>query len=136
MKTVEEIINVLGGLNQLRTHPIKLIVGGFMPLCIEHIGTGPRGLPLISVAMYFEQNGDMMRDPDLVMEWDVPAGKWLQVSFRNDAVGVWHEAVEWDGTKLIEHAALVADLNEFAASWSNDLRCQGFLDEAKRTAAK
>lgn len=43
MKTVQTIIDLLGGLARLRTHPIKIDVEGFMPLSIEFIGTGPRG---------------------------------------------------------------------------------------------
>jgi hypothetical protein len=36
----------------------RLEVPGFMRLVIEHIGTGPRGGELVSVAHYGEQNGD------------------------------------------------------------------------------
>jgi len=66
MKTVAKIIDLFGGLTRLQGNPIRLESGGFMPLCIEAIGTGPRGLPMISVAHYGEQNGDAMRDPDMV----------------------------------------------------------------------
>ena len=37
----------------------------FMAACVEIIGRTGLG-PLVSVAHYYEQNGDMMRDPDVV----------------------------------------------------------------------
>jgi hypothetical protein len=39
-----------------------------MRLVVEYIGQGPRGLPAIAVAHYYEQNGDAMRDPEMVFE--------------------------------------------------------------------
>jgi hypothetical protein len=62
MQTVARIIELFGGLSRLAAHPIRLEVAGFMPLCVEHVGTGPRGLPLVSVAYYDEQHGDLLRD--------------------------------------------------------------------------
>ena len=35
----------------------------YMRLVIEDIGLGPNHLPAISVAHYFEQNGDLCQDP-------------------------------------------------------------------------
>jgi hypothetical protein len=45
-----------------------------MRLVIEHVGTGLRGGELVSVAHYGVQNGDPMRDPEIVFE--VVAGSW------------------------------------------------------------
>ena len=39
--------------------------GSFMAVSIEIIGRSGLG-PLVSVAHYYEQNGDLMRDPDVV----------------------------------------------------------------------
>ena len=55
MKTVAKIIDLFGGLEALKQQPIRLKVEGFMPLVIEHVGVGPRGQPLVSVAHYYEQ---------------------------------------------------------------------------------
>lgn len=57
MHTVAQIIVLFGGLSKLAAHPIRLEAPGFKPLRIEHAGTGPRGLPLASVAHCYEQNG-------------------------------------------------------------------------------
>ena len=39
--------------------------GSFMAACVEIIGTTGLG-PLVSIAHYYEQNHDLMRDPDVV----------------------------------------------------------------------
>jgi hypothetical protein len=55
MKNVQKIIDLSGGLESLKVHALKIVAPGFMPLCIEYIGTGPRSLPMVSVAHYGEQ---------------------------------------------------------------------------------
>src|SRR5262245_3377699 len=66
MKTVAKIIAAFGGLERLRQpgNYIRLESPPYMRLVIEYIGQGPRGLPAIAVAHYYEQNGDAMRDPE------------------------------------------------------------------------
>ena len=70
MKTVAKIIESYGGLKWLRKpgNYIRLENPPYMRLVIEHIGHGPRGRPAIAVAHYYEQNGDAMRDPEIVFE--------------------------------------------------------------------
>jgi len=41
----------------------------YMRLVIEDIGLGPNHLPAISVAHYFEQNGDLCQDPEMCLKW-------------------------------------------------------------------
>jgi len=140
MKTVAKIIDLFGGLTGLQSKPIRLESSGFMPLCIEAIGTGPRGLPMISVAHYGEQNGDAMRDPDMVFEVDPSddpktgwrSGNWHLVSFRNDYVGVDQEAAFTgeDGRCMIR-PRLVRELKAFARIWNRNLNEQGFFAAAQ-----
>src|SRR5258708_2338556 len=103
MKIVAKLIEIHGGLGALKSKPIRVHPpsSGFMRLCIEYVGTGPRGMSLVSVAHYFEQNGDLMADPDLVFEVnpneDGPlswkAGEWSPVSFTQHSTGTYQEAV-------------------------------------------
>ena len=90
MKTVQAIIDLFGGLDALKQQPIRLKVEGFMPLVIEHVGIGPRGQPLVSVAHYYEQNGDLMADPDIALE--VADGVWSPVEFQQASRG-FHKSV-------------------------------------------
>ena len=50
--------------------------GGFMALHVERIGT-----QMYSLAHYFRQNGDMMRDPDVVLFKDAH-GRWFPATFQ------------------------------------------------------
>ena len=131
MKTVERIIEIYGGIEHLKENPIKIKNGGFMDICIEYIGEGPRGFPMVSVAHYYEQNSDLMRDPDMVFEVSQDMG-WGPISYRQDGLGVYQEAVfkDEDG-KVMINPRLVLELKQFARQWDKNLKDQGFLDAAK-----
>src|SRR5947209_6023430 len=105
-----------------------------MPLCLEVVGRGPQGGTLLSVAHYYEQGGDLMRDPDLVVEIAPDSGDWVPVSYRQDSLGLYREAVTAaGGTVLFDHG-LVAELREFMATWDRNIRDQGFVAAARQTA--
>ena len=63
LKTVSEIIAMFGGIDGLY---VSIENPPFMRLVIEHIGNGPHDLPTISVAHYFEMNGDVCQDPEML----------------------------------------------------------------------
>ena len=132
MKTVQAIIDLFGGLPHLRNNPIKLEVEGFMPLSIEYIGTGPRGMPLVSVMHYYEQHGDIMRDPDMEFEIDQEE-TWHPISYRQDSIGMMQEAVFIDSEtgNVKVRPKLVKDLKRFMKFWDSNLYEQGFLDKAR-----
>jgi len=67
MKTVAKILELATPL-QAGFH-IRIENEPWMTLVIEDTQErGPNGLPAISVAHYGEQNGDLMRDPEMVFE--------------------------------------------------------------------
>ena len=133
MKSIEEIIEITGGWNRLRSHPLKIEVEGFMPLHVEIIGGGPRGAVLLSVMHTYLQNGDVMRDPDVEVEV-VPGSdeEWLPVSYRQDNLGVFRQAVSTEGGVVLFHHGLVADIKQFLVTWDRNLREQGFVEAARR----
>jgi hypothetical protein len=133
MQTVARIIELFGGLSRLAAHPIRLEVVGFMPLCVEHVGTGPRGLPLVSVAHYYEQNGDLMSDPDCTFE--VEGERWLPVTYQQDSIGLYQEAVTREGGQARIDGHRERELRAFAAGWDANLAAQGFLAAAQKKAA-
>ena len=125
MNSVREIVQLTGGWDALAERPVTVRVDGFMPLCIEIIGRGRRGGVLLSVAHYHEQNGDLMRDPELVVE--VTRADWLPVSYRQDGLGLLREVeVTKDGVAAFDHL-LAADLVEFMGEWDRNVRDQGFV---------
>jgi hypothetical protein len=65
---------------------------------------GPNGLPTISVAHYGEQNGDLMRDPEMIFEAEEFGEEMNLVPFywRNDYVGIeQYSAFTEDGKTLL-----------------------------------
>jgi len=135
MRNVQKIIDSRGGLEALKQRPIRLEVPGFMRLVIEHVGTGPRGGELVSVAHYGEQNGDLMRDPEIVFE--VAAGQWHPVSIQQDYIGSYREAVYvGEDGKVRIRPAEVRDIQAFARMWDRNLKHQGFIDAAETKARR
>lgn len=47
---------------------VRLTVSGDMSLSVEDIGKSADGNRLVSICHYGEQNGDLMRDPEMVFE--------------------------------------------------------------------
>jgi hypothetical protein len=134
MRNVQKIIDTLGGLEALKHRPIRLEAPGFMRLVIEHVGAGPRGGELVSVAHYGEQNGDLMRDPEIVFE--VSVGTWYPVSIQQDYVGSYREAVSvGEDGRVYVRPADVRDIQAFAHVWDRNLKHQGFVDAAETQAA-
>jgi hypothetical protein len=136
MKTIQQIIELFGGLQALRDNPIKLEVEGYMPLSIEFIGYGPRDLPIVSVMHFYEQNGDLMRDPDMEFEVDDEGG-WHPIAYRQDSIALVQVAIFVDDRtgKVMVRPKLVRDLRRFAATWSKNLDEQGFVAAARKAVA-
>ena len=110
---------------------VRITVPGYLPLSVEEIGTSRDGHRLVSLCQYGEQNGDLMRDCDLVfMVTDLPDGVAAEpVSFRNDYLGLSQEVYRYDETGRRTHvvSSLKQDLKEFARAWFVTLRDQGFF---------
>lgn len=126
MKTVEKILAMFPGQDC-----VKIKSEGFMDLVIERIGKGPNGLPAVSVCHYGEQNGDLMRDPEMCFEVS-PLG-WFAYYFRNDYAGLEQEVYVCNDEGKPTHVKplLKKDLQAFSRIWSKNLREQGFIEAAK-----
>jgi len=76
MQTILQILKTAGG-----WHPglsLKIENLPHMALVIEALDeSGPLGLPALSVAHYGEQNGDLMRDPEMCFELGLAGGAHL-----------------------------------------------------------
>ncbi len=147
MKTVLKLIENHGGLESLKSTPIRIENKPYMRLVIEHIGEGPNGRPMISVAHYFEQNGDLMADPDMAFEvarvpkirkrGGVPRAveedTMFPVYFQQDSLGVFRRAM-WKDEKrgVLVDVREKRDQESFARMWDRNLKAQGFLKAADK----
>jgi len=110
---------------------VRIRVDGYMPLSIEAIGTSADGNRLISICHYGEQNGDLMRDPEMVFELFThgEASAAEPLSFQNDYMGLLQEVYRYDdsGKKTHVNTRLKAELKSFARTWFRNMREQGFF---------
>ena len=110
---------------------VRITVSEYMPLLVEEIGISGDGHRLVSLCQYGEQNGDLMRDCDLVfMVTVLPDGAAAEpVSFRNDYLGIVQDVYRYDETGRRTHvvSSLKEELKEFARDWFATLREQGFF---------
>jgi hypothetical protein len=103
-----------------------------MALVIEAVPEpGPLGVPAISVAHYGEQNGDLMRDPEMCFELSVPDFGELSLDsyyIRNDYMG----SEQWSRNLVDGRYVVLPDLHKlhelFAEVWDGNLRSQGFAE--------
>ena len=140
MKTLIGMLNRLQPL-ELQFH-IKIENSPYMPLTIEGIGTGPRNLPAVSVTHYGEQNGDLMRDPEMCFEMEIQNGQTIALMpyyYRNDYMGIEEQSViegqrSQDGEQPIRvNLKQIREHGTFARSWDRNLKRQGFEAALQRT---
>ena len=136
MKTVLAILNRTGGWH----HGLNLRIENppYMALVIEATDeSGPCGLPVISVCHYGEQNGDLMRDPEMCFELGLAGGAHLTpFYYRNDYLGTeqWSRTIEGDNYVFLP--GLYDQHEKFAALWDKNLAQQGFLVAFDRRAQR
>ena len=97
--------------------------GTFMTVVVECIGKCDLG-PIYSIAHYYKQNGDLMRDPEMefIKGGD---GKYYPISFWQDAPLKRDEAVSWaEGEITGIKPKLQAALATFANTWMKNIKEQ------------
>lgn len=129
------ILKRMGGQDYL-----KLKAEGYMPLTAEKIAVDidtPWGKGyVISLCHYYEQNGDLMRDPEMCFivadnrkqGHDYECIAIYPQMYRQDNMGVYEESIHINdgkvtGSIIIWQAAHAL----FANSWLRNIRRQGFL---------
>lgn len=133
MKTYEHFANrldqLLGNNQCARIH-----ADGFMPLVVEDITCG--GTRHIALSHTTTQNGDLMRDPEMVFEIiDACGVRFAEpVSFRDDSSGLLQEVYRYDSTGRKTHVLpqLKTELRTFARTWFRNLKSQGFFAKSAK----
>lgn len=108
---------------------LKFTAPGYMDLCIEALGYNDHeGRPVYSVAHYGEQNGDLMRDPDVTMGVDREAGTVEPLTYQNDYIGRYWEVYKdyVDGKPTKYYPAMKKDLSAMVTAWAKNIKAQGF----------
>ena len=121
-KTMNALTAPLSFGDETAARKIETSGGTYMAVHVEFIGEN-----FVSVAHYGLQNGDMMRDPDMVFFRVVVNGetRWHAVSYRNDYVGVDQESVIFEnGVPSKWSKRQQRDHTTFANQWMKNIREQ------------
>ena len=121
-KVMEKLIE---GISQGGNKKIDNTGGAFMSVSVERVGSISWG-PLFSVTHYYEQNGDLMSDPDMVFLQGA-SGKFYPISYQQDGLGIYQEVIaetDEDGKVLKYRPKLSKELATFANQWMRNIKDQ------------
>ena len=93
---------------------MKLQAKGYEDLVVEAIGEDE-----YSIAHYYDQNGDSMRDPEITFTIDRENQSVHPTSFLQDDRGVYYETADAATDR-------VKDLSHFMVQWFTNIKNQGF----------
>jgi hypothetical protein len=110
---------IASGILDNRYSYMKLHAPGFMDLVIEKIWNNR-----ISMSHYYEQNGDLMADPDVEIIVDSENEILRPVTFQQDNLGVYQYA--YQGDTLVDEN-LANELNGFLSQWLDNIKLQGHI---------
>jgi hypothetical protein len=124
---------ITAGLNENnRYRKINNGGNGFMPVSIEFLHNTPNG-ELFSVAHYYEQNGDLMRDPEVTFfrkkriagtyENSKDEFSFFPASFLQDNLGLYQEFFTYDEKGFIKgiYRRNQKDCAVFCTNWMKNI---------------
>ncbi|PKM56013.1 MAG: helicase [Firmicutes bacterium HGW-Firmicutes-5] len=115
----KKLLKVTPGILNGRYRYMKLRAPGFMDLIIERLYENR-----ISLSHYYEQNGDLMSDPDMELIVDPMHKTITAATFQQDNLAIYHEA--YQGDNLVD-PDLEDELNDFLKDWLSNISRQGHL---------
>jgi hypothetical protein len=122
------------GLREVGDHQQWNNNSSFMAACVEIIGKTELG-PLISIAHYYVQEGDMMRDPDVVFLIGADE-RVYPISFRQDNLGVYRGAAVVENGRWRVHPKVQADICRFCNQWMRNINDQQFQGITKPSESR
>jgi hypothetical protein len=96
-----------------------------MDLVVEVVDVAPHGGIEVSLAHYYESNGDLVADPEMTL-WLYPhLGIVLPATFSMPGLGV-HRRARWrEGSGVFVNRREARDQASFLPTWLGNLRQQG-----------
>ena len=109
--------------------------GAFMAVHVERVNTIESN-PVFSVSHYYEQNGDLMRDPDVEFMKQTSsdgAKYWIPISYRQDGLGIAREylILNEEGKITDSYQVKIEDCAKFCNMWMVNIYEQQRLKENK-----
>lgn len=124
MKTLDKkATEILRALLALQTAVIDNMNGAYMPIHIELIDR-TENYHYFSLAHYGQQNGDMMRDPEMLFALHKESQQFIPYYYRNDYCGIEQYSIKWTAEGVLLNRRLQADHTTFANQWLRNIAAQ------------
>ena len=116
MKTLDrKAAEIFRALLALQTTKIDNSDGTYMPVYIELIGR---------IDNYSQQNGDAMRDPEMLFALHKETQQFIPYYYRNDYCGIEQNSVKWSEDGVFLNRRLQAEHTAFANQWLRNIAAQ------------
>jgi len=93
---------------------------GFMDLVVEKLSDNE-----FSLAHYYTQNGDLMRDPEMVVKIYPEYGFCEAMTFQMDNPSIYQQVYKSVEGQVYVHQRIKIELNSFLRTWLRNLLEQG-----------
>ena len=124
MKTLDrKAAEIFRALLALQTTKIDNSDGIYMPVYIELIGRIDK-YNFFSLAHYGQQNGDAMRDPEMLFALHKETQQFIPYYYRNDYCGIEQNSVKWSEDGVFLNRRLQAAHTAFANQWLRNIAAQ------------
>ena len=124
MKTLDrKASEILQKLLALQKSKIDNSDGTYMPVHIEIIDRTDK-YNHISLAHYGRQNGDAMRDPEMIIALHKESQQFVPYYYRNDYMGMEQYSVRWTEEGVLLNRRLQAEHTTFANQWLRNIAAQ------------
>jgi hypothetical protein len=118
--TIEHLLKSHSLLESFQTQEsfhVRFDKPGYQRLVIERHGE------MISVAHYFEQNGDLVADPDVELHYP----SWVPTAITQAFFGYRQKFTERDGRTYVD-TRFHRQVSSFLTLWARNLKAQGWAD--------
>ena len=118
--TIEQLLkshNLLGDYQAKGSFHVRFEKTGYQPLVIERHGD------MISVAHYFEQNGDLIADPDVELHHP----SWVPTGITQAYFGYRSKFIEREGRTFID-TNFHRQVSSFLTLWARNIKAQGWAE--------
>ena len=124
MKTLDKkATEILRTLLALQTAVIDNTDGAYMPVHVELIDK-TENYHHFSLAHYGQQNGDAMRDPEMLFALHNGTRQFIPYYYRNDYCGIEQNSVRWSEDGIALNPRLQASHTTFANQWLRNIAAQ------------
>lgn len=108
---------------------------GIMAAVVEGVDRTPQGALIVSVAHYYEQNGDLMADPEVTFVV-VREDYVYPISYKQAGLGIDREYIRWEGERMLGNLPMQNDLARFCTTWMRNIKQQQFGGRLPKLAAR